>query len=813
MSGIVSCEDSVVSLSEDEAARQLEKLGKRLLEASAAYYTDDSPIMDDAEFDRLKRRVQELEDRFPKLKRPDSPTEKVGSTPSAAFQKVEHKVRMLSLDNAFEEREIEDFDARIKKYLGLPGEESLEYVAEPKIDGLSLSLMYERGSLVYAATRGDGSVGEDVTRNARTVKCIPELIKGAPDICEIRGEIYMNHVDFAELNRVQSEKGGKVFANPRNAAAGSLRQLDSNVTASRPLMFFAYAWGTLSGELASTHKKSLDRIREFGFAVNPLSELCAGVPELLEHYRKIEDKRPDLDYDIDGVVYKVNDLSLQSRLGFRSTNPRWATSHKFPAETAWTRLLKIEIQVGRTGALSPVARLKPVTVGGVTVSNATLHNEDYILGRDSSGADIRDGKDIRAGDEVQIYRAGDVIPKVADVNLRKRPKGGAPYEFPKECPECGSPVTRAEGDAVHYCSGGRSCEAQSIERLKHFVSRDALDIEGLGAKQMEQFYKDGWVREPADIFRLEERHGSGESLLASRERWGEKSAENLFKAIEVRRNVDFGRFLFALGIRHVGETVAALVARNYRTWEALAGSLRSVKRWGDLVSDLLRDKTDIEEIRKLVTDLCGREIVNVQLPKAPSISSGIEKTLQAHFEKAGLAPAGEGSDPGGGEGDLLSWANSQKPGALSGPVHEELVQELGKAAGFVGKEWVDLLSIDGVGEVMAESLVTAFQDSGEWEAIERLVELVEIQPADPPSASDSPVSGLKIVFTGSLQKMTRQEAKARAEALGAKVSSSVSEKTDMVVAGEAAGSKEKKAREIGVKVVDEDGWLELIAGA
>ncbi|MBL3566723.1 NAD-dependent DNA ligase LigA, partial [Rhodovulum sulfidophilum] len=566
-------ERPVEALSESEARAELARLAEAVAKADAAYHQEDAPTLSDAAYDALKRRNAAIEARFPALKRADSPSDRVGAAPAEGFAKVAHVRRMLSLANAFDGTDVAEFDARIRRYLGLAAEARLLYTAEPKIDGLSLSLRYEGGRLVQAATRGDGELGENVTANARTIADIPGTLAGAPDILEVRGEVYMAHADFEALNARQAETGAKTFANPRNAAAGSLRQLDPAITAARPLKFFAYAWGEVSTPLAATQMEAIERLKALGFQVNPLTVLCDGPEALAEHYAGIEQRRATLGYDIDGVVYKVNDLALQERLGFRATTPRWAIAHKFPAELAWTRLDRIEIQVGRTGALSPVARLHPVTVGGVVVSNATLHNEDYIAGRDSKGNEIRGGKDIREGDWVQVYRAGDVIPKVADVDLAKRPDDTLPYRFPSLCPECGSEAIREEGDAVRRCSGGLICPAQAVERLKHFVSRGAFDIEGLGAKQVEALYKDGWITEPADIFELEARYGEGLQQLKNREGWGEKSATNLFAAIETRRLIPLDRLIFALGIRHLGEAAADLLARNFQTWEAFEAAV------------------------------------------------------------------------------------------------------------------------------------------------------------------------------------------------------------------------------------------------
>ena len=699
----------VEALTKAQAETELARLAEVLNEANTAYHTEDAPEISDAEYDALKRRNAAIEARFPDIKRADSPSEQVGAPVAEGFGKVRHAVPMLSLANAFDAEEVTEFDARIRKYLGLGSDAPLAYTAEPKIDGLSLSLRYEKGVLVQAATRGDGAVGENVTANARTIENIPQELKNAPDLLEVRGEVYMSHADFAALNARQAERGGKTFANPRNAAAGSLRQLDAEITRVRPLQFFAYAWGALSEPLAETQKGAIDRLTELGFSTNPLTALCDGPGDMVAHYEKIEAQRATLGYDIDGVVYKVDDLALQERLGFRSTTPRWAVAHKFAAELAWTRLEGIDIQVGRTGALSPVARLQPVTVGGVVVSNATLHNEDYIKGLDSKGAEIRGGKDVRVGDWVQIYRAGDVIPKVADVDLSKRPSDAEAFVYPTTCPECGSDAIREPGDAVRRCTGGLICPAQAVENLIHFVSRKAFDIDGLGAKQVEQFYHDGWIAEPADIFTLKERYGTGVQQLKNREGWGPKSADNLFQAIEDRREIPMARLIFALGIRHVGEAASSLIALHYGDWD--------------------------------------------------------------NFEAA-----------------------------------------MAEARGLDGPAWDDLIGVDGVGSVMAGSLVSAFAQEAERASIDRLVAHLTVIPAERPDTEGSPVAGKTVVFTGTLEKMSRAEAKARAERLGAKVSGSVSGKTDILVAGLGAGSKATKAADLGVETMDEDGWLALIEG-
>ncbi|MCX7559914.1 NAD-dependent DNA ligase LigA [Sulfitobacter sp. F26204] len=697
-------------LTADQAAIELARLAGILAGANHDYHSADDPRLDDATYDALKQRNAAIEARFPELKRADSPSEQVGAAPAEGFSKVTHAVAMLSLSNAFDAEDVTEFDARIRKFLGLGPDAPLAFTAEPKIDGLSLSLRYENGALVQAATRGDGAVGENVTANARTIADIPEKITDAPAVLEVRGEVYMSHTDFEALNSRQLDAGAKAFANPRNAAAGSLRQLDSRITQARPLKFFAYAWGAVSAPLADTQKNAIDRLQAFGFATNPLTALCNGPAELLTHYEKIETQRATLGYDIDGVVYKVNDLALQERLGFRSTTPRWAIAHKFAAELAWTWLTGIDIQVGRTGALSPVARLQPVTVGGVVVSNATLHNEDYIKGLDSKGGEIRGGKDIRIGDWVQVYRAGDVIPKIADVDLSRRPENAKAFVFPDTCPECGSEALREPGDAVRRCTGGLICPAQAVEKLKHFVSRAAFDIEGLGARQVEQFYTDGWIAEPADIFTLKERYSQGLQQLKNREGWGEKSATNLFHSIDEKRRIPLDRLIFALGIRHMGEAASSLVAMHYGDWST--------------------------------------------------------------FETA-----------------------------------------MKKAAPLEGAAWEDLIDIDGVGSVMAGSLVSAFAQERERASIDRLIAQLEVQPVTRPDTSGSPVAGKVVVFTGTLEQMSRAEAKARAERLGAKVSGSVSAKTDILVAGPGAGSKAKKAADLGVETLSEGEWLKLIGAS
>jgi DNA ligase (NAD+) len=740
-------------MSEADARAELARLAKEIGRANQAYHGEDAPDISDAEYDALKQRNAEIEAAFPELKRADSPSDQVGAAPSEGFGKIVHAIPMLSLGNAFEEADVTEFDARIRKYLGIASDAPLDFTAEPKIDGLSLSLRYEQGHLVHAATRGDGTTGENVTENARSIDEIPQEIAGAPEVLEVRGEVYMSHADFEALNARQAEAGDKTFANPRNAAAGSLRQLDARITRARPLRFFAYAWGELSESLADTQMAAIERLAKFGFVINPLTTICDGLESLVAHYRKIEAQRATLGYDIDGVVYKVNRLDLQARLGFRATTPRWAVAHKFPAELAWTRLEAIDIQVGRTGALSPVARLHPVTVGGVVVSNATLHNEDYIQGRDSKGETIRDGKDIRVGDWVQVYRAGDVIPKVADVDLSKRPDDAVPYDFPTTCPECGSDAIREEGDAVRRCTGGIICPAQAMEKLKHFVSRKAFDIDGLGAKQIEMFYDDPDlpIRTPADIFTLEDRDAGNLNKLKNRHGWGAQSAEKLFAAIRYKRRIALARMIFGLGIRHVGEVAAKDLALHYGGWPALSEAVDSARpaalahRAGEEAVELERMAASDEGRRARIKETRDAAIARLDVPQAA------------------------------------------------------------RAA------WEDLIGIDGIGATVGLSLSDALSNDEERAAIDALVGKLEIEaPAAP--AKESPVAGKTVVFTGTLEKMTRAEAKARAEALGAKVSGSVSGKTDLLVAGPGAGSKAKKAADLGVETIDEDQWLALIEG-
>ena len=707
-------EIAVDQLTPLEARMEHDALGQEIAEHDRRYYQEDAPVISDAEYDLLRQRYEALETTYPELKSAESLTQKVGSKVSEKFAKVRHRVPMLSLANGFTDEGVAEFVDRIRRFLQLKPDTPFYFAAEPKIDGLSLSLRYERGRLITAATRGDGTEGEDVTANARTVGDIPQVLTGQkiPEICEIRGEVYLSHADFAAINERQAAAGRQLFANPRNAAAGSLRQLDPAVTASRPLRFFAYAWGEMSVMPASTQCGMVECFKSWGFKTNPLMRRCASVEELLAHYRAIETDRANLGYDIDGVVYKVDDLALQARLGFVSRSPRWALAHKFPAQRATTVVEAIDINVGRTGSLNPIAKLKPVTVGGVVVSNATLHNEDYIRGIGGDGLPIRNGIDIRIGDTVVVQRAGDVIPKVLDVVVERRPAEASPYVFPTACPACGSHAVRevnprtGKEDAVRRCTGGLICPAQARERLKHFVSRNAFDIEGLGEQRIDMFYDEGLIKRPQDIFTLERRNRSSLTRLENREGWGPTSARNLFAAIESRRSISLNRFIYALGIPHIGDTTAKLLARHFGTFEALRGTARA------------------------------------------AIDHGSEA-------------------------------------------------------------YAELTAIGGIGTVVADAIVEFFKEEHNQEMLDALLAEVTPEPLEA-TASESPVAGKTVVFTGSLEQMTREEAKAMAERLGAKVAGSVSKKTDLVVAGPGAGSKLDKAKELGVRVVDEDGWFELV---
>ncbi|MBE7636696.1 NAD-dependent DNA ligase LigA [Sneathiella sp. P13V-1] len=690
-------------LSLQDAAEEHERLSEYLKEQNRAYYQEDDPNISDAEYDALMLQLKELEAAYPDLVKADSPTQTVGAATSRGFGKVLHAVPMLSLDNAFDNADLREFEIRVKRFLGRPVDENVAFFSEPKIDGLSASLRYEKGVFVRGATRGDGREGEDITENLKTIEDIPKQLQGdsIPDVFEVRGEVYMAISDFQELNENQAKKDAKVFANPRNAAAGSLRQLDVKVTKSRKLKFFAYAWGEVAELPGQTQKEILDQFKAWGFQVNPYSKVCLNMEEAIEAYNQIEADRASLDYDIDGVVFKVNRLDWQDRLGFVSRSPRWAIAHKFPAEKAITKLLAIDIQVGRTGALTPVARLEPVNVGGVVVSNATLHNEEEI-----------ERKDVRIGDTVVIQRAGDVIPQIVEVQLDKREEGAEVFEFPKTCPVCGSHAVREKNpttgkdDVVRRCTGGLVCKAQAVERLKHFISRNAFDIDGLGAKQVELFYNLEKIKTPVDIFRLEENDKKDLRKIKNLEGFGDKAVSNLFNAIDDRRSVDLDRFIFALGIRHIGQGNARLLAKNYLTIDALM------------------------------------------------------KAFDAEQTDQGVA-------------------------------------------------YTELLNIDGIGEAVADAVKEFFSEPQNRELLFDLMKEVTVIEFEAPDL-ESEVAGKTVVFTGSLELMTRAEAKAQAESLGAKVSGSVSAKTDYLVAGAKAGSKLKKAESLGVQTLTEQEWLDMI---
>ncbi len=778
-------EKPVEALTPEEAAAELARLAEALARHDEAYHGRDAPEISDAAYDALCARNAAIEARHPALVRADGPASRLGAPPAAGFAKARHAEPMLSLGNVFAEDEVADFVAGLRRFLSLGPEDPLAFSVEPKIDGLSLSLRYEARRLVLAATRGDGAEGEDVTRNVATIDDAPtELPPGAPDLFEVRGEAYMTKRDFLALNARQEKAGAKVFANPRNAAAGSLRQLDPSVTAQRPLKFFAYAFGAVSSLPAETQTDLLAAFSAWGFRVNPETTRAADVPAMLAAYRKILDGRADLDFDLDGVVYKVDRLDYQARLGARSRTPRWATAHKFPAERAETVLEAIDVQVGRTGSLTPVARLRPVTVGGVVVSNATLHNADYIRGFGADGSVIRPDaegapKDLRPGDYVTVQRAGDVIPQIVDVDLAKRPAGAAVYAFPSVCPICGSAVEREPGEAVARCAGGLVCAAQAKERLKHFVSRGAFDIEGLGAKQVAALYEDGWIAEPAEIFTLEKRFGpGGVRQLAHREGWGARSAANAFAAIDARREIPLDRLINALGVRHVGEGSAGVLARAYGSWAAFEAYI--IRAGPALAALQAFEAESAAEEKRAAGD--------------PVAEAGL---AEAHGAESAAQDAAEDADQSAAQDAPAPKKRRAKDALAAAPAEAQ-------------EAWRALLDVDGVGETMARAVVGFFAEKKNRESVARL--LAELRPQDmaaPRSAGDSPVAGKTVVFTGKLEQVSRAEAKARAEAMGAKVAGSVSAKTDLVVAGPGAGSKLKKAEELGIEVVDEAAWIKL----
>lgn len=681
----------------NQAKKRHAELAAEITAHDNAYYQDDAPVVSDAEYDVLRQELNAIEFQFPELITTASPSQKVGAKPSKGFGKVKHVVPMLSLGNVFSEEELNDFLDRVRRFLGLGEDEKVTITAEPKIDGLSCSIRYENGVLVQAATRGDGYEGEDITANVKTIKDVPHQLNGdVPDILEVRGEVYIRRDDFIALNEKQEANGKQVFANPRNAAAGSLRQLDSTITASRALHFFGYALGEVSTTISDTQWGVREKMQSFGFTEAKPAARCDTAEEIMAYYDMITAQRPDLDYEIDGVVYKVDRLDLQERLGFVSRAPRWATAHKFPAEQAVTIIRDIDIQVGRTGVLTPVARLEPITVGGVVVSNATLHNEDEMK-----------RKDVRIGDHVTIQRAGDVIPQVVNVLIDKRPRDSQEFVFPKTCPVCDSAVMREEGEVAWRCTGGLICDAQMVERLKHFVSKLAFNIDGLGAKIIQQFWDDGLLKTPADIFTLEERDKGSLTPIRAREGWGDLSAKNLFEAIEKARNIALNRFIYALGIQQVGEATAKRLAATYGDFNTLKQAMMAAQ-------------------------------------------------------------------------DIESEAFS------------------------------DLINIDDIGPSVAADLIAFFKEEHNITVLEALEKELNLQTYEAPQVGDHPVAGKTVVFTGTLSQITRAEAKAKAESLGARVSGSVSKKTDFVIAGADAGSKLKKANELGVQVLSEDEWLAMI---
>ena len=764
--------------SDREAAKaELAALADEIAQHDLRYHQNDAPTISDAEYDALKRRNDELEALYPDLVRPDSPNQRVGAAPSGAFGKVRHTVRMLSLSNGFSDEDVADWLARVRRFIGLGDNDALAVTAEPKIDGLSASLRYENGVFVRGATRGDGQVGEDVTANLRTVSDIPErLPKGAPDVFEVRGEVYMRHADFAALNERVTGEGKPPFANPRNAAAGSLRQLDAEVTRARPLRFFAYAWGEASAMVADTQSGMVETFASWGFSVNPEMRSLDDLPGLLAYYADLERQRATLGYDIDGIVYKVDRLDYRDRLGFVSRSPRWALAHKFPAERASTILQDIDIQVGRTGVLTPVARLQPVTVGGVVVTNATLHNEDEIA-----------RKGVRVGDTVVLQRAGDVIPQIVSVVEDARPSGAKPYAFPDRCPVCDSHAVRevnprtGRTDVARRCTGGLVCPAQAVERLKHFVSRNALDIDGLGDKQIAAFYADGTIRLPQDIFTLAARNESLEAPISEREGWGPISEANLFRAIEERREVTLARFLFALGIRHVGETTAGLLARHYGSWNALAKAVEaaSAVRPGRTYRAMIALKgIGPSRVRDMAHKLRSAEDLGHERDAAAMLTTLGPPRAVAQLEEA------------------------------YGNAADALVALRDVALELPGEAYADLTVIDGIGEEVADALIDFLDEPRNREVVEALLQEMTLS-ADTPISADSAVAGKTVVFTGTLETMTRGEAKALAERLGAKVTGSISASTDLVVAGPGAGSKLAKAQGLGVEVVDEPAWRSL----
>ncbi|MEE2621834.1 MAG: NAD-dependent DNA ligase LigA [Pseudomonadota bacterium] len=694
------------NLKEKEIRDKIIILQTEINKAKQDYFQNDNPYLSDNEYDSLVERYKKLIKKFPSMIPENDKTLGIESTVISSFNKVEHSSPLLSLANAFSSSDVENFDESIKRFLGKDLSSDIQYAVEPKIDGLSLSLRYNKGKLILASTRGDGKIGEDVTHNAKTISEIPHHISNAPDILEVRGEVYILKSDFIKLNQSQKMQNQKVFANPRNAAAGSLRQLNSEITASRPLRFFAYSLGEISHNLVDNQKDLIVLLQKYGFKTNEEFYFCNNLRELMAVYEDFNQKREKLDYDVDGLVYKVNDFSLQKRLGARSTSPRWAIAHKFKPEESFTKILSIEIQVGRTGTLSPVAKLDPVEIGGVMVSSATLHNEDFIKGFDSSGNKIREGVDIRVGDLVSIYRAGDVIPKIKSVSLSERGKDSTPYIFPKFCPDCGS-IVRKENESSIRCYAGLSCKSQVIERIKHFVSKKAFSIDGFAEKQISQLYDLGWIQSPVDIFFLKKKHGHTSDLsIKSLDNWGEKSADKLFIAIEKSKKITLDKFIFSLGIRYVGEVVSSILAKYYEEWEVFCKKMENLS---------LKNNLAMEE----------------------------------------------------------------------------------------------LLNIDGIGLKSVNELRLFFSNNESLKIIHELPKFIEIEKFQLKNIQSS-ISNMSIVFTGTLETMSRSEAKSIAKKMGAKVSSTISSNTDLLISGDSAGSKLKKAKEKDIKVITENEWLDLI---
>ncbi|MCJ2105632.1 NAD-dependent DNA ligase LigA [Methylobacterium sp. E-041] len=826
--GVESVAPQADTLTAEAARARHAALSAEIAEADRLYHQEDAPEISDAAYDALRRELETLEAQVPDLAGTGIASASVGAKPSEKFAKVRHAVPMLSLGNAFADAEVEEFVARVRRFLNRP-EEPLAFTAEPKIDGLSLSLRYEDGRLVTAATRGDGETGENVTANARTVEDIPQALAGSgwPAVCEVRGEVYLSHADFAAINARQAAAGKPLFANPRNAAAGSLRQLDPSITAARPLKFFAYAWGEVVPPFEGTQSGVMDRFRAWGLPVNPLTVTCTDAAGMIAHYRRIEADRPTLGYDIDGVVYKVDDLALQKRLGFVSRSPRWALAHKFAAQEAFTVVEGIDINVGRTGSLNPLARLRPVTVGGVVVSNATLHNEGYVKGVGGDGEPIRDGRDIRVGDTVVVLRAGDVIPKVMDVVLEKRPADAKPFDFPETCPACGSKAVReinprtGKPDAVRRCTGGLICPAQGVERLKHFVSRNGFDLEGFGQTYIEVLFEAGLVKQPADLFTLEFEPlkaaivARREALSAERRAEGapapkkptkkkgeeeDKAIHNLLAAVAERRSLPMNRFLFALGIPDIGESTAKALAKRFSGFSELKTALRAAAD-----AQAGPDWIELSAVPRIGPTTRDR-LLEAGLPGEAAHSADAEPPAEAGDAEEGEAPP---ADAG-----RIRFSTSQRASLIAHYGSLDAARAaIARAAEQRPGDAYRVFADDGeIGPVATDSLIAFFSEPHNDAAVSALLAEVTVAPMEA-AARTAAFSGKTVVFTGTLEKMTRNEAKATAERLGAKVSGSVSAKTDLVVAGPGAGSKLKDAEKHGVRVVSEDEWLAMVAGA